>query len=60
MEVITKNTLVSISLKTENKEIMYLHGAHRQIFQKLETELEGKKQGRCNDHRKDDIIFHQQ
>lgn len=43
MEVITKNTLVSISLKTENKEIMYLHGAHRQIFQKLETELKGKE-----------------
>lgn len=54
MKTITKNTLVSISLKTEdeggylleeNEEIMYLHGAYGQIFQKLENELEGKKQG---------------
>lgn len=54
METITKNTLVSISLKTEdeagklieeNEELMYLHGSYGQIFQKLEEELEGKKLG---------------
>ncbi|MDH4944366.1 peptidylprolyl isomerase [Sulfurimonas sp. C5] len=51
MEKITKNTLVSISLKLEDEkgnlidesdELMYLHGAYKQIFQKLEDELEGK------------------
>lgn len=54
MEKIRKNTLVSISLITkdeagnlleENEEIMYLHGAYGQMFQKLEDELEGKKLG---------------
>lgn len=54
MDKITKNTLVAISLITtdeagnlleENEEIMYLHGDHGQIFQKLENELEGKKTG---------------
>ncbi|MEN8303825.1 MAG: peptidylprolyl isomerase [Campylobacterota bacterium] len=54
MDSITKNTLVAISLITkdeagnlleENEEIMYLHGNHGQIFQKLENELEGKKPG---------------
>ncbi len=54
MDTITKNTLVAISLLTEdeagnileeNEEIMYLHGAYGQIFQKLEEELEGKKLG---------------
>lgn len=54
MEKITKNTLVSISLKTEdeggnlledNEEVMYLHGAYGQMFQKLEDELQGKKVG---------------
>ncbi|WP_304545866.1 FKBP-type peptidyl-prolyl cis-trans isomerase [Sulfurimonas microaerophilic] len=54
MEKITKNTLVSISLKLadekgnildESDEVMYLHGGYNQIFQKLEDELEGKKVG---------------
>lgn len=54
MEKITKNTLVSISLITEdeggnllenNEEVMYLHGAYGQMFQKLEDELQGKKVG---------------
>ena len=54
MEKIKKNTLVSISLKTEdetgnlledNEEIMYLQGSYGQIFTKLEEELEGKKVG---------------
>jgi FKBP-type peptidyl-prolyl cis-trans isomerase SlyD len=54
MDTITKNTLVAISLITEdeagnlleeNEEIMYLHGNYGQIFQKLEEELEGKKLG---------------
>lgn len=54
MEKITKNTLVSISLKLEDEkgnlldesdEVMYLHGGYQQIFQKLEDELEGKKVG---------------
>jgi len=54
MEKITKNTLVSISLKLEDErknlldeseEMMYLHGAYGQIFQKLEDELEGKSVG---------------
>lgn len=56
MDTITKNTLVAISLITtdeagnlleENEEIMYLHGNHEQIFQKLENGLEGKKTGDC-------------
>lgn len=54
MEKIEKNTLVSISLKLsdeqgnvldESDEVMYLHGGYKQIFQKLEEELEGKKVG---------------
>jgi len=54
MEKIKKNTLVSISLKTEdeagnlleeNEEVMYLHGSYGQIFTKLEKELEEKKVG---------------
>ena len=52
MEKIKKNTLVAISLKTEdeegnlleeNEEFMYLHGSYGQVFQKLEEELEGKE-----------------
>jgi FKBP-type peptidyl-prolyl cis-trans isomerase SlyD len=51
MELIKKNTLVSISLKIEDtkgnlldesEEVMYLHGASKEIFQKLEDELDGK------------------
>lgn len=58
MEKITKNTLVSISLKLcdtqgnvldESDEVMYLHGGHHQIFQKLEDELEGKTIGESFD-----------
>ena len=58
METITKNTLVSISLKTkdetgnlleENEEVMYLHGSYGQIFTKLEEALEGKKVGEAFD-----------
>ncbi|MEJ2373652.1 MAG: peptidylprolyl isomerase, partial [Sulfurimonas sp.] len=54
MEQITKNTLVSISLKLadqsgnvldESDEVMYLHGGYDQIFKKLEEDLEGKKIG---------------
>ncbi len=54
MEKITKNTLVSISLKLEDEqgslvdesdELMYLHGGYNQIFKKLEDELEGKTIG---------------
>lgn len=54
MEKITKNTLVSISLKLsdqqgnvldESDEVMYLHGGYDQIFKKLEEDLEGKKVG---------------
>lgn len=54
METITKNTLVSISLKTEdeagnlleeNEEVIYLHGGYGQIFQTLEDTLEGKTLG---------------
>lgn len=54
METITKDTLVSISLKLEDArgellddsdEVMYLHGGYSQIFQKLEDELDGKKIG---------------
>ncbi|QOP42154.1 FKBP-type peptidyl-prolyl cis-trans isomerase [Sulfurimonas marina] len=54
MEKITKNTLVSLSLKLEDEkgnlidesdELMYLHGGYNQIFPKLEAELEGKKVG---------------
>lgn len=54
MQTITKNTLVSISLKIEDQngnlldeseELMYLHGSYGQIFQKLEEELEGMKVG---------------
>ena len=54
MQNITKNTLVSISLKLEDQsgnildesdEVMYLHGGYEQIFKKLEAELEGKKVG---------------
>lgn len=51
---ISKNMLVSISLKIENEngqlldeseEILYLHGNYEQIFQKLEDELDGKNVG---------------
>ncbi|MFT7861094.1 MAG: FKBP-type peptidyl-prolyl cis-trans isomerase [Sulfurimonas sp.] len=58
MEKITKNTLVSISLKLEDQkgnlldesdEVMYLHGGYKQIFQKLEDDLEGKKVGESFD-----------
>lgn len=54
MTKINKNTLVSISLKLadengnildESDEVMYLHGGYKQIFQKLEDELEGKQVG---------------
>ena len=54
MEKITKNTLVSISIQTEDEsgnllakseEVMYLHGGYGQMFPKLEEELEGKKIG---------------
>ncbi|WP_428737455.1 FKBP-type peptidyl-prolyl cis-trans isomerase [Sulfurimonas sp.] len=54
MQNITKNTLVSISLKLEDQsgnildesdEVMYLHGGYEQIFKKLEAELDGKKVG---------------
>jgi len=54
METITKNSLVSISLKIadakkklldESEELIYLHGGYGQIFKKLEEELEGKKTG---------------
>ncbi|CAA6804770.1 MAG: Unknown protein [uncultured Sulfurovum sp.] len=54
MNTIKKNTLVSLFMITEdqvgnlleeNEEIMYLHGAYGQIFQKLEDELEGKTVG---------------
>lgn len=54
MDKIQKNTLVSISLKLsdeqgnvldESDEVMYLHGGYKQIFQKLEEELEGKNVG---------------
>jgi FKBP-type peptidyl-prolyl cis-trans isomerase SlyD len=53
METISKNTLVSISLKIEDQsgrlldesdEVMYLHGGYGQIFQRVEDELEGKGQ----------------
>lgn len=54
MDKIKKNTLVSMSIKLEDEEgniveesdeLMYLHGGHHQIFQKLEDTLEGKKAG---------------
>ncbi|MCH9813273.1 MAG: peptidylprolyl isomerase [Epsilonproteobacteria bacterium] len=54
MDIIKKNTLVSLSLKTEdeagnlleeNEEIMYLHGGYGQIFTKVEETLDGKKLG---------------
>lgn len=54
MENITKNTLVTISLRIESEqgtfldeseELMYLHGAYGQIFQRLEEALEGKTVG---------------
>ncbi len=54
MDKIKKNTLVSMSIKLEDEEgniideseeLMYLHGGHHQIFQKLEETLEGKKVG---------------
>lgn len=54
MEKIRKNTLVSISLTTEDKagnllaeseDVIYLHGGYGQMFQKLEDELEGKHAG---------------
>ncbi|MBD3824567.1 MAG: peptidylprolyl isomerase [Epsilonproteobacteria bacterium] len=54
MDTIKKNSLVSISLKLEDErgntldesdEVIYLHGGYKQIFQKLESELEGKKVG---------------
>jgi len=54
MENITKNTLVTISLKIESEngdflddseKLMFLHGGYGQIFQKLEDELEEKQVG---------------
>ena len=54
MQIITQDTLVSISLKLEDErgdlidssdELMYLHGGYNQIFQKLEDALDGKKVG---------------
>jgi FKBP-type peptidyl-prolyl cis-trans isomerase SlyD len=54
MNKIRKNTLVSISLTTEDEEgnllaeseeVIYLHGGYGQMFQKLEDVLEGKKIG---------------
>jgi FKBP-type peptidyl-prolyl cis-trans isomerase SlyD len=54
MDTISKNTLVSISMKMEDvegnlldetEELMYLQGGYGQIFQKLEDELEGKTVG---------------
>ena len=54
MDKIKRNTLVSMSLKLENKagdiiddsdEFMYLHGGYKQIFQKLEDLLDGKEVG---------------
>lgn len=54
MDTIKQNTLVSMSIKLEDKnanivdesdELIYLHGGYKQIFQKLEEELTGKKVG---------------
>lgn len=54
MNTIRKNTLVSISLRVESEhgdlldeseKLMYLHGGHSQIFQKLEAYLEAKQVG---------------
>lgn len=54
METITKNTLVSISIQTDDEsgnllakseEVFYLHGGYEQIFPKLEEVLEGKTVG---------------
>ncbi|MBD3794156.1 MAG: peptidylprolyl isomerase [Campylobacterales bacterium] len=54
MKKITKNTLVSLSIQTEDQsgnllaeseELIYLHGSYGQIFQKLEESLEGKMLG---------------
>lgn len=54
MDIIKKNTLVSMLIKLEDEEgniidesdeFMYLHGSYAQIFQKLEDALEGKKVG---------------
>ncbi len=52
MKKITKNTLVTLSLKIEtekgdlldeSEKLMYLHGGYKQIFQKLEDALESKQ-----------------
>ena len=54
MEKISKNTLVSLTLKIESQtgdllddseKLMYLHGGYGQIFQKLENLLESKQVG---------------
>ncbi|CAA6810623.1 MAG: FKBP-type peptidyl-prolyl cis-trans isomerase SlyD (EC [uncultured Campylobacterales bacterium] len=54
MQKVSKNTLVSIAIKTqddigntiqESDEIIYLHGGYGQIFQKLEDILDDKKVG---------------
>lgn len=54
MKKITKNILVSISLKMEgidgtfldeSDELAYVHGSYGQIFQALEDELDGKSVG---------------
>ncbi|HFU74454.1 MAG TPA: peptidylprolyl isomerase [Helicobacteraceae bacterium] len=52
MTTITKNTLVTLTLKIESEKgdlldnsdkLMYLHGGYEQIFVRLEHELESKK-----------------
>ena len=52
MKKITKNTLVTLSLKIESEKgdllddsekLMYLHGGYGQIFQTLEDELDSKQ-----------------
>ena len=54
MDSIVKNSLVTISIKFEDKnqkiideveELMYIHGINNQIFQTLQEHLEGKKKG---------------
>ena len=54
MENISKNTLVSLSLKIESEngdflddseKLIYVHGGYGQIFQKLEDLLESKQVG---------------
>ncbi|MEA1982835.1 MAG: peptidylprolyl isomerase [Campylobacterota bacterium] len=54
MQIIQRNTLVTITLKMESKDgdfldesekLMYLQGGYGQIFQKLENHLESKKVG---------------